>query len=48
MAGQQMAGRHLLFSNAQEQAREGGVTVPPEVVEDSVIKTTGGLPEKSG
>ena len=48
MAGQQMAGRHLLFSNAQEQAREGGVTVPPEVVEDSVSKTTGGLPEKSG
>ncbi|HUH77316.1 MAG TPA: hypothetical protein VLZ53_08125, partial [Devosia sp.] len=48
MAGEQMAGRHLLFSNAEEQSREGGVTVAPEDVEDTVSKTTAGQREKSG
>lgn len=40
VGGEQMAGRHLLISNAVEQAREGGVEVPADKVEDEVSKTT--------
>ncbi|HTN60768.1 MAG TPA: cation:proton antiporter, partial [Devosia sp.] len=35
-----MAGRHLLLSNAEDQARESGVAVDPEAVEETVAKTT--------
>ena len=38
--GAAMAGRHLLLSNAEDQAREGGVAVAPEAVEEAVAKTT--------
>jgi len=38
--GLQMAGRHLLISNAEDQAREGGVAVDPEQVEETVAKST--------
>ncbi len=38
--GPAMAGRHLLLSNAEDQAREGGVAIDPEVVEQTVSKTT--------
>jgi glutathione-regulated potassium-efflux system protein KefB len=40
VGGEQMAGRHLLLSNAVEQARETGVAVRPETVEEEVAKTT--------
>lgn len=40
MAGEDwLMGRRLLLSNAEEQAREGGVTVAPEAVEDSVARS---------
>lgn len=38
--GQLVAGRHLLISNAEEQAREGGVIVAEEAAEDAVTKST--------
>ncbi|SHF03301.1 monovalent cation:proton antiporter-2 (CPA2) family protein [Devosia limi] len=38
--GEQMAGRHLLISNAEDQAREGGVAVDPEQVEETVANST--------
>ena len=42
MAGQDwLVGRRLLLSNAEEQAREGGVALDPEMVEDEVQKVTG-------
>ncbi len=42
MAGQDwLVGRRLLLSNAEEQAREGGVALDPETVEDEVQKVTG-------
>jgi glutathione-regulated potassium-efflux system protein KefB len=38
--GEAMAGRHLLLSNAEDQARESGVAVDPDAVEEAVAKTT--------
>ena len=38
--GQLVAGRHLLISNAEEQAREGGVIVAEEAAEEAVTKST--------
>lgn len=38
--GEAMAGRHLLLSNAEDQARESGVAVDPAAVEEAVAKTT--------
>ncbi|WP_244522963.1 monovalent cation:proton antiporter-2 (CPA2) family protein [Devosia sp. YR412] len=35
-----IAGRHLLISNAEEQAREGGVSLPEAAVEEAVTKST--------
>ncbi|HEV7345073.1 MAG TPA: monovalent cation:proton antiporter-2 (CPA2) family protein [Devosia sp.] len=35
-----LQGRQLLISNAQDQAREGGVTVPEAAAEDAVAKST--------
>jgi len=41
MAGAEWAvGRHLLISNAREQAREGGVNLREEEVEEEVAKST--------
>ncbi|MET3924634.1 monovalent cation:proton antiporter-2 (CPA2) family protein [Devosia sp. 2618] len=40
VGGEQMAGRHLLISNAAEQAREGGVEVAPDKVEEEIKKVT--------
>ncbi|MDB5613254.1 MAG: potassium transporter [Devosia sp.] len=37
--GQMIAGSHLLISNAEEQAREGGVIVAEEAAEDAVTKS---------
>ena len=40
LAGEDWAlGRRLLLSNAQEQAREGGVALSEDVVEDAVAKS---------
>ena len=38
--GEVMAGKHLLISNAEDQARESGVAVDPKAADDSVEKTT--------
>lgn len=38
--GQLVAGRHLLISNAEEQAREGGVNVPEAMAEEAVSRST--------
>lgn len=38
--GAMMAGQHLLFSNAEDQARESGVSVDRDAVEEVVAKTT--------
>ena len=38
--GQMIAGSHLLISNAEEQAREGGVIVAEEAAEEAVTKST--------
>ncbi|MET3898516.1 glutathione-regulated potassium-efflux system protein KefB [Devosia sp. UYZn731] len=38
--GPAMAGRHLLLSNAEDQARESGVDIDPEAIEETVSKTT--------
>jgi len=40
VGGEGMVGRHLLISNAVDQAREGGVEVSEEVVEEKVAKST--------
>jgi len=40
MAGSQSSGRHLLISNAVEQAREGGISLNEDAVEDAVAKIT--------
>ena len=40
VGGLRMAGRHLLISNAAEQAREGGIEVPEEAVDQAVSKST--------
>lgn len=46
LGGSQMAGRHLLISNAEDQAREGGVTVTTEDAEEVVAKSTAVTPGK--
>jgi len=38
--GPAMAGRHLLLSNAEDQARESGVAIDADAVEETVSKTT--------
>jgi glutathione-regulated potassium-efflux system protein KefB len=40
LAGEDWTGQNLLLSNARDQAREGGVTVSEEAVEDTIAKST--------
>lgn len=39
-----LVGRRLLLSNAEEQAREGGVSVAPETVEETVSRSASAAP----
>ena len=38
--GETMAGRHLLLSNAEDQARESGVAIDAKAVDETVAKST--------